>query len=77
MYAAAGNSSLRSWGYRHPSAVTGVRITAGIWNLVLGIVLLSHGYRWALALFVVSAGLFSAAYILARGKNGSRRRGQS
>jgi hypothetical protein len=68
MYAATGNSSLRSWGYRHPYAVTGVRITAGTWNLVLGIVLLSHGYRWAWVLFAVSAVIFSAAYILARGK---------
>ena len=31
MYAA------RSWGYRHPYVCTGVRITAGTWNLVLGI----------------------------------------
>jgi hypothetical protein len=53
-----------------------VRITAGTWNLVLGIILLSHGYRWAVVLLAVSAVLFSAAYILARGKNGSRRRGQ-
>jgi hypothetical protein len=35
MYAATGSSSLRSWGYRHPQAVTGVRITAATWNLVL------------------------------------------
>ena len=40
MYAA------RSWGYRHPYVGTGVRITAATWNLVLGILLLSHGYRW-------------------------------
>ena len=43
MYAA------RSWGYRHPYVGTGVRITAATWNLVLGILLLSHGYRWGLA----------------------------
>ena len=77
MYAATGNSSLRSWGYRHPHVVTGVRITAGTWNLILGIVLLAHGYRWAMVLFAVSAVIFSAAYIQARGKNGSRRSGQS
>jgi hypothetical protein len=76
MYAATGSSSLRSWGYRHPYAVTGVRITAATWNLVLGIILVSHGYRWAWVLFAVSAVIFSAAYILARGKSGSRRSGQ-
>ena len=77
MYAATGHSSLRSWGYRHPYVVTGVRIAAGTWNLVLGIILLSHGYRWAWALFAVSAAIFSAAYIRARGKSGSRRSSQS
>ena len=71
MYAA------RSWGYRHPYVCTGVRITAGTWNLVLGIILLSHGYRWGSVLFAVSALIFGAAYILARGKSGSRRNGQS
>jgi len=73
MYAAAGNSSLRSWGHRHPYAVAGVRIIAGAWNLALGIILLSHGYRWALVLFAVSAMIFSAAYIQVRGRSGSRR----
>jgi hypothetical protein len=77
MYASTGNSILRSWGYRHPYVITGVRITAGAWNLILGIILLSHGYRWAWVLFVVSAVIFSAAYLLARGKSGSRRSGQN
>jgi predicted acyltransferase len=54
-----------------------VRITAGTWNLVLGIILLAHGYRWAWLLFVVSALVFSAAYVLARGTSGARRRSQS
>jgi len=54
-----------------------VRIIAGAWNLALGIILLAHGYRWALVLFAVSAMIFSAAYIQARGKSGSRRSGQS
>jgi hypothetical protein len=76
MYAASGNSVLRSWGYRHPYAVTGMRVAGGAWNLVLGIILLAHGYRWAWLLFVVSAVIFSAAYVLARGKSGSRRSSQ-
>ncbi len=77
MYAATSNSSLRSWGYRHPYAVTGVRIAAGTWNLLLGIFFLARGYQWAWALFAVSAAIFSAACILGRGKAGSRRSSQS
>jgi hypothetical protein len=77
MYAATGSSSLRSWGYRHPQAATGVRITAATWNLVLGIFFLSHGHQWAWVLFAVSAAIFSAAYILGRGKPGARRSGQN
>jgi len=60
----------RSRGHRHPYISTGVRITAGTWNLLLGIILLSHGYRWGAALLAVSALVFSAAYILGRGKPG-------
>jgi threonine/homoserine efflux transporter RhtA len=70
MYAAT------SWGYRHPYICTGVRIAAGTWNLVLGSLLLSHGYRWGVALFAVAALIFWAAYILARGKFGSLRNDQ-
>jgi hypothetical protein len=66
MYAAT------SWGYRHPYICSGVRIAAGTWNLVLGSLLLSHGYRWGVALFAVAALIFWAAYILARGKFQSR-----
>ena len=54
-----------------------MRITAATWNLVLGLLLLSHGYRWALVLLAVSALIFWAAYILARGKSESWRSGQS
>jgi hypothetical protein len=77
MYAATGHSSLRSWGYRHPYLVTGVRLTAGTWNLLLGVFFLSHGYRWAVVLLAVSAVLFVAAYKLARGKSGLRLSRQS
>ena len=54
-----------------------LRIAAGAWNLALGIILLAHGYRWAVVLLAVSAMIFSAAYIAARGKSGSQRSGQS
>ena len=53
-----------------------MRIAAGTWNLVLGSLLLSHGYRWGVALFAVAALIFWAAYILARGKFGSLRNDQ-
>ncbi len=71
MYAA------RSWGYRHPRASTGMRITSATWNVVLGILLLSHGYRWGAALFAVPVLIFGTAYIVARGKSESRSNGQS
>lgn len=67
----------RSWGYRHPYLSTGIRITAATWNLILGILLLSHGYRWGSVLFAVSALIFWAAYSLARGKSGLRLHSQS
>lgn len=66
--------SARSWGYRHP---TGVRVTAGAWNLILGAILLALGYQWGAVLFAVSALIFCAAYVLARGKSESRRHGLS
>jgi len=66
--------SARSWGYRHS---TGVRVTAGAWTLILGAILLVHGYQWGVVLLAVSALIFCAAYILARGKSGSRHHGLS
>jgi hypothetical protein len=71
MYAAT------SWGYRHPRTCTSVRIAAGTWMLVLGSLLLSHGYHWGWMLYVVAALIFCAAYVIARGKSGYRRNGQS
>jgi hypothetical protein len=54
-----------------------VRIAAGTWNLILGAVLLCHGYRWGSVLFAVSALIFWAAYMRAPGKPGFGRDGQS
>jgi len=67
----------RSWGYRHPYAVTGVRIAAASWNLLLGVLLVSHGYLWGAALFAVSALIFWRTYSTAPGKSASRSHGQS
>jgi hypothetical protein len=69
-------STARSWGYRHPYVVTGIRVTTGTWNLFIGSFLLSHGYPWGVVLLAVAALIFGAAYILARGKSGSRLHGQ-
>jgi len=60
MYAAT------SWGYRHRNICAGVRIAAGTWNLIIGSLLLSHGYRWGVALYATAALIFWAAYILYR-----------
>jgi hypothetical protein len=67
-----------AWGYRHPHLSTGVRIAAGTWNLLVGIALLAHGYRWwALVLFAVSASIFVAACFFARRHSAARRSGRS
>jgi hypothetical protein len=67
-----------AWGYRHPHLSTSVRIAAATWNLIVGLALLSHGYRWwALVLFAVSASIFVAAYLFARRHSAARRSGQS
>lgn len=66
-----------SWGYRHPRFVTGVRIAVATWNLVIGTVLLTtNGYQpLGGLLLAVSACVFCAAYVFARGY--ARRQGQS
>jgi hypothetical protein len=45
-------------------------------DLVLGSLLLSRGYRWGVALFAVSALIFWAAYIMARGSSSPERNDQ-
>ena len=77
MYSATDNSSVTSFGYRHPYAVTGVRIAAAIWTLIVGVTLVSHGYRGGWALFAVSAAVFAITYIRARAFFGSRRNARS
>jgi hypothetical protein len=67
--------AVMSWGYRHRYFTAGVRIAAGIWNLVLGIILVSHGYRWGWALFATAALIFWAAYMFFQGKFSVRRDG--
>ncbi len=35
---------VRSWEYRHPRAWAVFRFACGVWNLFLGVLLLSYGY---------------------------------
>jgi hypothetical protein len=35
---------VRSWEYRHPHTWSVFRFAAGVWNLILGVVLLCYGY---------------------------------
>lgn len=71
MYAAT------TWGYRHPRFVTGVRIAVATWNLFIGTVMLTSGYWEGGLLLAVSALVFCAAYIFARGYSNTRRQSQS
>jgi hypothetical protein len=59
-----------SQGTRHRYASTAIRLTAGSWNLALGLFLLTHGQRWAVVLLAVAAVIFWAAYTRAPGKRG-------
>lgn len=88
MYAATGNTALppRSlaqrilagpWSARHPALSIAVRMASGIWNLSLGLFLLSYGYAVGLVPLAGSALLFWAVYIVARDQSESRRNGQS
>ena len=75
MYAATGNTTLTSWGYRHRRLCAGVRIAAGIWNLVIGSILVANGHAWGSILFATAALIFWAAYAFARRNSGPRRNG--
>ena len=70
-------SAAKAWGYRHPHFVTGVRVAAGTWNLILATILISNGYPWGVALYAVSALIFAGAYFWARANSASRRSRQS
>ena len=51
---------VRSWEYRRPRLAVGVRITCGIFNVVLGVVLLASLGPWA---WLAAAPLAGAALI--------------
>src|SRR5271170_4910574 len=74
MYAPTGNVTpsrsvlmgllVRSWEYRHPRAWAGFRFAAGVWNLVLGVLLLSYGFWLGLVPLVGSVLIFWTVYRL-------------
>lgn len=53
---------VRSWEYRNPRVWVGVRTACGIWNLGLGVLLLSYGYWVGAVPLAGSALLFWIAY---------------
>ncbi len=58
---------IRRWEYRHPSAWLAFRMIAGIWNVILGILLLAYRFYWlALIPLAGSALIFWTAYYVQR-----------
>jgi uncharacterized membrane protein len=54
---------IRRWEYRHPNAWLAFRMIAGIWNVILGILLLAYRFYWlALIPLAGSALIFWTAY---------------
>jgi signal transduction histidine kinase len=56
---------IRRWEYRHPHAWMAFRMICGIWNMILGIVLVAYGFYWIAAVPLAGAGLiFWTAYYI-------------
>ena len=55
---------VRSWEYRHPRVWAGFRLACGIWNLLLGVFLLSYGYWVGLVPLAGAALIFWTVYRL-------------
>jgi signal transduction histidine kinase len=56
--------AVRSWEYRHPRVWAGFRFAAGVWNLFLGVLLLSYGYWVGLVPLLGSVLIFWTVYRL-------------
>ena len=52
------------WERRHWRLIVRLRVTIGIWLLVVGGILLSYGYWWGILIFVAAALHFYLAYRL-------------
>ncbi len=78
IYAPTGNATprrpvlmrllVRSWEYRHPRAWAGVRIACGIFNFLLGTLLLSYGFWFGAVPLAGSALIFWTAWRLQDGQ---------
>ena len=55
---------VRSWEYRHPRVWASFRLACGIWNLLLGVFLLSYGYWVGLVPLAGAALIFWTVYRL-------------
>jgi hypothetical protein len=44
----------RSWDYRFPRTIAGIRYVSGAWLLFLGALLLTYGFYWGAALIVAA-----------------------
>ncbi|MGH3403791.1 MAG: sensor histidine kinase, partial [Streptosporangiaceae bacterium] len=55
---------MRPYAYRHPRVFGGVGLAAGIWLLILGVILCAYGFWWGTALIAVAALELWVAYHL-------------
>jgi hypothetical protein len=55
---------IRQWEYHHPRAWLVARLIGGSWNLFLGILMLSYGYRLGLLPLLASPVIFCAGYLV-------------
>jgi signal transduction histidine kinase len=56
---------IRRWEYRHPHAWMAFRMICGIWNMILGILLVAYGFYWIAAVPLAGAVLiFWTAYYI-------------
>jgi hypothetical protein len=54
----------RSWDYRFPRTIAGIRYISGAWLFFLGALLLTYGYYWGAALIVAALANVAVATLL-------------
>jgi hypothetical protein len=55
---------IRRWEYHHPRRWLTFRLIGGSWNLFLGILMLSYGYRLGLLPLLASPVIFWTGYLI-------------
>ena len=55
---------IRRWEYHHPRRWLVLRLIGGTWNLFLGLLMLSYGYRLGLLPLLASPVIFWAGYLI-------------